>query len=174
MAISEITIIRDWAKHDVTLEEFGFSLTTASGKSVQLDFQESDPLRSYTGHRLTDALNARLREIASSTKSEMIGNPFMARETHQTAPLLTGFAALDATDWSKLHHAYGRATDTPEHLRALLRDDAESRKNALEHLWSAIIHQGTPWTATGPAALVVAGFYRMIELITANRFGPIC
>lgn len=24
-------------------------------------------------------------------------------------------------------------------------------------LWSAIIHQGTPWTATGPAALVVAG-----------------
>jgi hypothetical protein len=24
-------------------------------------------------------------------------------------------------------------------------------------IWSAIIHQGTPWTATGPAALVVAG-----------------
>jgi len=27
----------------------------------------------------------------------------------------------------------------------------------MSHLWSAIIHQGTPWTATGPAALVVAG-----------------
>jgi hypothetical protein len=27
----------------------------------------------------------------------------------------------------------------------------------MSHLWGAIIHQGTPWTATEPAALVVAG-----------------
>lgn len=27
----------------------------------------------------------------------------------------------------------------------------------MSHLWSAVIHQGTAWTATGPAALVVAG-----------------
>lgn len=69
----------------------------------------------------------------------------------------TGIAALERTDWSRLYHAYGRATDTPGHLRALLREDLESRKQAMSHLWSAIIHQGTPWTATGPAALVVAG-----------------
>src|SRR5262245_62712384 len=72
--------------------------------------------------------------------------------------MLTGIAALENTDWSRLHHAYGRATDTPGHLRALLREDLESRQKAMSHLWSAIIHQGTPWTATGPAALVVAGF----------------
>jgi hypothetical protein len=71
--------------------------------------------------------------------------------------MLTGLAALEKTDWSRLHHAYGRATDTPDHLRALLGEDAESRKKALSHLWSAVIHQGTPWTATGPVALVVAG-----------------
>lgn len=71
--------------------------------------------------------------------------------------MLTGIAALEHTDWSRLHHAYGRATDTPGHLLALLREDLESRKQAMSHLWSAIIHQGTPWTATGPAALVVAG-----------------
>jgi hypothetical protein len=35
-------------------------------------------------------------------------------------PMLTGLAALENTDWSKLHHVYGRATDTPGHLRALL------------------------------------------------------
>src|SRR5262249_46202787 len=73
-------------------------------------------------------------------------------------PMLTGMAALEKTDWSRLHHAYGRATDTPDHLRSLLEVDAESRKKALSHLWSAVIHQGTPWTATGPVALVVAGF----------------
>lgn len=71
--------------------------------------------------------------------------------------MLTGIAALENTDWSRLNHAYGRATDTPGHLRALLHDDAAARKAAMSHLWSAIIHQGTPWTATGPAALVVAG-----------------
>lgn len=71
--------------------------------------------------------------------------------------MLTGLPALEHADWSRLHHAYGRATDTPGHLRALLSEDPESRKKAMSHLWSAIIHQGTPWTATAPAALVIAG-----------------
>src|SRR5215469_3796745 len=71
--------------------------------------------------------------------------------------MLTGLALIESTDWSRLHHAYGPATDTPGHLRALLEPDSEPRKAAMSHLWSAIIHQGTPWTATGPVALVVVG-----------------
>jgi hypothetical protein len=71
--------------------------------------------------------------------------------------MLTGLRALENTDWSKLHHAYGRATDTPDHLRALIGEDPGARRRAVAHLWSAVIHQGTPWTATEPAALVVAG-----------------
>jgi len=81
----------------------------------------------------------------------------MVRLQDSGVPMLTGLPALETTDWSRLHHAYGRAADTPGHLRALLQPDLESRKQAMSHLWSAIIHQGTPWTATGPAALVVAG-----------------
>jgi hypothetical protein len=42
--------------------------------------------------------------------------------------MLPGLADLETFDWSRLHHAYGRATDTPEHLRALLREDRELRK----------------------------------------------
>jgi hypothetical protein len=38
-----------------------------------------------------------------------------------------------------------------------LSDDPEARAKALKHLWSAIIHQGTPWTATGPVAQVIVG-----------------
>lgn len=71
--------------------------------------------------------------------------------------MLIGLDALATTDWWRLHHAYGRATDTPGHLRALLEDDPKGRDKAIDHLFSAIIHQETPWTATGPAALVVAG-----------------
>src|SRR4051794_38942196 len=80
----------------------------------------------------------------------------MNDKTPQPA-LLTGFAALESTDWSRLFHAYARATDTPDQLRALLREDADSREEAMEHLWGAVMHQGTPSTATGPAALVIVG-----------------
>jgi hypothetical protein len=73
------------------------------------------------------------------------------------APTPVGLQALENTDWSRLHHAYGRATDTPGHLRALLQEDPKARGEAMSHLWSAVIHQGTPWSATAPAALVVAG-----------------
>jgi hypothetical protein len=90
--------------------------------------------------------------------------------------MLTGLAALELTDWTKLLHAYGRAGDTPGHLRALLTADAGARKGAMDHLWSAVIHQGTPWTVTGPAAMVVAGVLwdpRIGEVQDALRAGLI-
>ena len=68
-----------------------------------------------------------------------------------------GRAALESTDWSRLFHAYGRANDTPAHLLALLEEDAAGRKATVDHLWSAILHQGTAWTATAPVARVLAG-----------------
>lgn len=64
---------------------------------------------------------------------------------------------MSAPDWSRLFHAYGVASDVPGHLEALVGDDDRAREEAVDHLWSAVIHQGTPWSATPPAALVVAG-----------------
>ncbi|MEJ3749998.1 hypothetical protein WEI85_42890 [Actinomycetes bacterium KLBMP 9797] len=63
---------------------------------------------------------------------------------------------VDAGQFATLLHAYGRATDTPAHVAALAGGDAAARSAALEHLWSAVIHQGTPWTATPPVAVAVA------------------
>ncbi|MEU6040281.1 hypothetical protein ABZ801_33230 [Actinomadura sp. NPDC047616] len=68
-----------------------------------------------------------------------------------------GWDAVADVDWTRLFHAYGAAGDTPGHLRALTGGDVAARGAALEHLWSAVIHQGTPWAVTAPAALVVAG-----------------
>jgi hypothetical protein len=62
----------------------------------------------------------------------------------------------DTTDFSTLFHAYGRATDTPAHLTALADGDSTARTAAVQHLGSAVMHQGTPWTATGPTAVAVA------------------
>ncbi|MFI7533724.1 hypothetical protein [Streptosporangium sp. NPDC049376] len=64
---------------------------------------------------------------------------------------------LGEPDWSRLFHAYGVAVDVPAHLDALVGDDERARVKAVDHLWAAVIHQGTPWSATPPAALVVAG-----------------
>ncbi|MFF4413721.1 hypothetical protein ACFYY8_14405 [Streptosporangium sp. NPDC001559] len=64
---------------------------------------------------------------------------------------------LGEPDWSRLFHAYGVAADVPAHLEALAGDDERARIKAVDHLWAAVIHQGTPWSATPPAALVVAG-----------------
>ncbi|MER7208161.1 hypothetical protein ABT340_13925 [Streptosporangium sp. NPDC000239] len=64
---------------------------------------------------------------------------------------------LGEPDWSRLFHAYGVAVDVPAHLDALAGDDERARVKAVDHLWAAVIHQGTPWSATPPAALVVAG-----------------
>ncbi|TDC02026.1 hypothetical protein E1091_01660 [Micromonospora fluostatini] len=59
------------------------------------------------------------------------------------------------TDWGRLRHAYGRATDTPGHLAALASGDAEARADALDHLDVAVLHQGYPETATAPAVRAV-------------------
>ncbi|MEV8517069.1 hypothetical protein [Dactylosporangium sp. NPDC051484] len=64
--------------------------------------------------------------------------------------------AHDHARFGSLLHAYGRADDTPGHLAALAGGDPQARDAALGHLWSAVMHQGTPWTVTPPAAAAVA------------------
>jgi hypothetical protein len=61
-------------------------------------------------------------------------------------------AGIDDIDWGSLEHAYGPATTTPAYLRALLATDRAVRNEAVEHLWSAVTHQGTVYSATAAAA----------------------
>lgn len=63
---------------------------------------------------------------------------------------------MTATAWDRLFHAYGPATDTPEHLAALSGGDEDEIDDALDHLDGAVLHQGTIWTATPAAVAEVA------------------
>ncbi|MFT5680009.1 MAG: hypothetical protein ACI8RZ_000914, partial [Myxococcota bacterium] len=56
---------------------------------------------------------------------------------------------LDDIDWSALTHAYGPATDTPDHLRAL--SDPEQGGTALDALYGSLCHQGTRYPASAAA-----------------------
>lgn len=59
---------------------------------------------------------------------------------------------MDLPDARHLLHAYGLGGDAAPHLRALSGSDADAIATAGSYLTSAIIHQGTPWPATGTIA----------------------
>lgn len=66
-------------------------------------------------------------------------------------------ALLAATDWAALAHAYGPADGTPDDLLGLLHDDPEVQAESLGRLEMSVLHQGSLYSATAPAALFVAG-----------------
>jgi len=54
------------------------------------------------------------------------------------------------TNWKRIIHMYGRATDTPDYLEALTGNDRELIDAATSHLESAIVHQSTISMAAVP------------------------
>jgi hypothetical protein len=90
--------------------------------------------------------------------------------------MLLGWDALDAHEWSRLSHAYGLATDTPEHLQRLVDGDDAAWSDAIDHLYGALTHQGSVYLATAPAALVAAGILtdpRLSHPVAAHRSEPV-
>ncbi|MEU7837475.1 HEAT repeat domain-containing protein [Nonomuraea sp. NPDC049129] len=60
-------------------------------------------------------------------------------------------ASLDTIDWADLTHAYGRAKDVPDQIRALCSPDPGIRDKALHSLYGNIFHQGTRFEASAHA-----------------------
>lgn len=58
---------------------------------------------------------------------------------------------LDKVKWDQLSHAYGKATDVPDLLRALASDQKEVWDKAISQLFCNIWHQGTVYEATAYA-----------------------
>ncbi|MGH4034098.1 hypothetical protein ACQB60_34810 [Actinomycetota bacterium Odt1-20B] len=63
---------------------------------------------------------------------------------------------LLVTDWDSLQYAYGAAGDIPASLCSLVDEDPEVRSAAVAALDMGVLHQGSLYTATAPAALFVA------------------
>lgn len=61
---------------------------------------------------------------------------------------LTG---LDEVDWARLRHAHGPADDIPELIRALARNDGRWAGILDELFGDNLLHQGSCYSATGPA-----------------------
>jgi hypothetical protein len=73
--------------------------------------------------------------------------------------------SLDSPQWSKLEHAYGKASNIPELLRQL--DKFPSSKGDSEpwfSLWSSLAHQGDIYTASFAAVPHVVNYLSMNPL----------
>ena len=70
---------------------------------------------------------------------------------------MTSHINIDEVNWKRLFHAYGLATDTPMHLHNLLCSDFKRRDIALNHLFSATLHQGTIYSVTPIVVKVLIG-----------------
>ncbi|MFF3728507.1 HEAT repeat domain-containing protein [Streptomyces erythrochromogenes] len=86
---------------------------------------------------MTDAESGRMTRILN-------GLPAAAREL------------LLETGWGSLQHAYGSGEDIAVSLCSLVDEDPEVRSEALAALDTGVLHQGSLYTVTAPAALFVA------------------
>jgi tetratricopeptide (TPR) repeat protein len=74
----------------------------------------------------------------------------------QPSPLADELLAdLPATPWAAIDHAYGRAIDTPRHLRLLLAADERLRDDALDLLAESLLRHGSLYPATVPAIRLI-------------------
>ncbi|MGW2376986.1 hypothetical protein [Kitasatospora sp. NPDC001683] len=82
--------------------------------------------------------------------------------------LADALAGLDAHPWASLSHAYGSAEDLPDLLRAFA-EGGEEAEEAREELYSAILHQGTVYSASVDAvpflARIAAAGCEVVEVL---------
>src|SRR5262249_44711336 len=77
---------------------------------------------------------------------------------------------LAQVPWTKLKHAYGSATDTPQHLLALLSSVPAEREKALDALWASICHQGSIYEASCAA---IPFLIRILDLVPEEQRPPL-
>jgi hypothetical protein len=61
-----IRIVKSGHNADVVMEEFGFDISTAPGRTLHIWFKEDDPIRGLSGGRLTKALAERIEKEATT------------------------------------------------------------------------------------------------------------
>lgn len=73
-----------------------------------------------------------------------------------------------ATDWSKLRHAYGEASDIPALLELLISNDEVTQDQAFDEFCTNIYHQGSTYSATG---FVIPFFIELINRKPSQALG---
>ena len=67
VSIPGVKVTNFWMNRDITLEEFGFDITTGRGEAVHFGIGERDPLRKMSRLELTEALKEEIAQQLSRT-----------------------------------------------------------------------------------------------------------
>ncbi|GEM_PF-4189980 len=70
---------------------------------------------------------------------------------------------LEQINWSELIHAYGQASDIPDHIQKLRSDDSDVLRKTFSYLYNRLYHQSTIYEAT------VATIPFLIDLLTEDN-----
>jgi hypothetical protein len=81
---------------------------------------------------------------------------------------------LDKINWSKLHHAYGEASDVPVLIRQLLSKDNDVADEAIYELFGNIWHQGTVYEASAYAIPFLQELLKSSEIIEKTKTSIAC
>ncbi|MFN0247676.1 MAG: hypothetical protein ACKV2T_12390 [Kofleriaceae bacterium] len=81
-----------------------------------------------------------------------VADPYMQERPVPAAPPRVELTGLRDVDWASLEHAYGNATGVPAMIDALSSPDAGDRAWGRDALAASINHQGSVYSASGPAA----------------------
>jgi hypothetical protein len=81
-----------------------------------------------------------------------VDDPYTQDRPVRAAPPRVELAGLRDVDWASLEHAYGKATGVPAMIDALSSPDAGDRAWGRDALAASINHQGSVYSASGPAA----------------------
>jgi tetratricopeptide (TPR) repeat protein len=134
------------------------------------------------GHQVAQLISDVLGEARAAVPAGMEPEPEALSVRRERilagpSPLVDELLAdVDATPWPTLDHAYGRAIDTPRHLRLLLAEDERVRDDALDLLGDSLLQEGIVPPATVPAVRLirrlagdgrVPGRPRLIAFLTA-------
>ena len=61
-----VSITNSWCNHEMKLDNFGFEITTADGRPVQIHVRVNSPLRKMSGDKLKNALLAEINAQRSA------------------------------------------------------------------------------------------------------------
>ncbi|HWQ91569.1 MAG TPA: hypothetical protein VN673_07845 [Clostridia bacterium] len=75
--IPGVTIVKFGCNADVTMEEFGFDVTTQEGRQVHVWFSETDPIRKLSGEALSRALIEKIRKESSNKPAAGSARPVL-------------------------------------------------------------------------------------------------
>jgi hypothetical protein len=119
-------------------------------KDVRASVYVAGPATSVSYAPASDEDEPELAAHAEDFGDDEVDDPYMQQRPEREPPRIA-LAGLHEVAWDELEHAYGKASSVPHMLDALSSASEDDRGWAISGLSASINHQGSVYSASGPA-----------------------